>query len=68
MLEKDRLLILPWSSTAGLPLDDVTGVAWRGASTTLIQAFCLASPAGFRKAGGAAGPFVYLSSLMLRCS
>jgi hypothetical protein len=26
MLEKDRLLILPWSSTAGLPRDDVAGL------------------------------------------
>jgi hypothetical protein len=26
MLEKDRLLILPWSSTAGLPSEDVAGL------------------------------------------
>lgn len=27
MLEKDRLLILPWSSTAGLPPEDVAGLS-----------------------------------------
>jgi hypothetical protein len=27
MLEKDRLLIMPWSSAAGLPHDDVAGLA-----------------------------------------